>query len=70
MNLPVVLYLVNLDLRVLKLFCQRLVAYRDWGIGMKYLFYWSFRATTFCFAPEILVHLHSIVAGSLQVTNR
>ena len=31
---------------------------------------WLFRVTTYCFAPEILGHFHSIVPESLQATNR
>ena len=36
-----------------------------------YIFFsdWLFRVMTYCFAPEIVAHFHSIVPESLQATN-
>ena len=41
------------------------------GNSNKYIFVfeWLFRAATYCFAPEIMSHFHSIVPESLQATN-
>ena len=43
-------------------FCQRLIVWRDSRSSNKiYMFYdWLFRVTTYCFAPEILAHIHPL----------